>query len=153
MNKLDYSGQETTDTILNKMIDKLNSSKIEFNYSEEINDDEILSEIREICYNYLFLHKIPLGVSEDALFIALEFLTDKFNETTKLKESLNLKTYIYGFTEIAKSLDEMTMERQFVIKDPVNTKLTKDVSNILNEIGILYGIINKIISEVVEERI
>ena len=74
MNKLDYSGQETTDTILNKIIDKLNSSKIEFNYSEEINDDEILSEIRMICFNYLFLHKIPPGVSEDALFIALEFL-------------------------------------------------------------------------------
>lgn len=124
------------------------SSDAILDYTDELLDDEILKEVRTICVTYLN-NKSLKSIKDEELFIAYEFIVNKFNDIIKIKEAMKLNTSLNTFTEIAKTLDEITLSESITTKtEQYSTiKLNREINHVLNELTLYFGIINKIIKE------
>mgnify|MGYP000011042078 FL=1 len=104
--------------------------------------------MRTICVTYLINKSLKL-IKDEELFIAYEFIVNKFNDIIKIKEAMKLNTSLNTFTEIAKTLDEITLSESITTKtEQYSTfKLNREINHVLNELTLYFGIINKIIKE------
>lgn len=127
----------------------MNENEFTLDYTQEQNDDFLLSEIRNFCSIYLLDNIIPRNITLDVLYISMDFLSYKFDEIKKLKDGLKIQTRHKRFEDIAFSLDEITINNGLinVSQEYTYNNLSKDVNYTISEISLLYGIINKMISE------
>lgn len=122
---------------------------IQLTYETETMEDEVFQDIKTICYRYLDDKRSIDSINDDELYIAFEFLNAKFQEVNKIKESFKIKSYTWPITEIAKSMDEITIAGSMKASsdNPIFYNLTKDINYTLEHIGFCYGIIDMIIRE------
>lgn len=135
--------------IIKKSTKEIEDDEIVMDYDKEELEDQILREIKTVCFDYLRDSKNIDTVTDEELFVSYDFLINKYEEIQNIKEGMKIKSYSWPFSEIAQSLDEITISSSTKSKSTEYTtvKLTKDINYLLDEIGFCYGIINKIMKE------
>lgn len=120
-------------------------NKVELEYETEVLEDNVLKDIKKICYAYLEDPVLVQGVTDDELMTGYVFLTNKMKQLITMQQQMDVKPYSYPLTEVAKTLDVITINTiDAYSQDKIKTKLSKDMSNVIESMGMTFGVLNKI---------
>lgn len=137
-NRKPFSQDEVAEILLHKIKAK--------DYKDEEEDDQILNEIRSICYSYLDNEENISDITDHSLILAHDFLYDKFMQLIDLKNKMKIQNYNWPFMEVSQTMDEFVLTESMKARssDSIKIKLTKEINYAIDQVGLTYSVIAKI---------
>lgn len=121
----------------------------QIDYSLEKEEDDLLRDIKNVCFSYLDDPATADKIDTGRLFAMHTFLTVKYQYIKKLKSSLKIKSYSWPFFESAQLINNITMSNTIYSTTTEQNLflLTKEVNYLMESIAFCNGIIKKISDE------
>jgi len=134
------------DDLLNQL--GKNNGKVLLEYPEETNNDKILNEIKNICFEYLEEESLVDNISTDNFLLFYEFLLEQYKVIDSLMVSFAMDETFNPLTEVHMQLDTITLngleaKSQTLAIDELHSK----VNSTLELISFCYGVISRILKE------
>jgi endonuclease III-like uncharacterized protein len=121
-------------------------AEIKVNYDVEILEDDVLKDIRVLCLQFLDNPSSINTINTEELYISFNFLNNKFNEIKELQNSFNVPHYFQPMTEIAHSLDNITMsDINGIAQDTAKRIMIINLGTALEACTFMYGIVNQML--------
>ena len=131
------------------------------NFDKEILEDEIFNIIKTDCFEYLdnkLLGK-ETSISEEELLGYSDFLKQKFDDMSNLKDSLNVEYYSNDFLDVSLTLSNYTISHNetelidnLLTTDNLKFWLSKDITSLLDNITLVYGIVLMMLNDLDEKE-
>lgn len=124
-------------------------------YTAEHNDDVRMQKVKNVCFEYLNNKYSLRTVELDELVDLQHFLSERYSQIKDLIRAFKIKSASTPFTNIARILDSIMLNEELdgEAYETNNALLTSELSNLMENIGICYGILERIIEERVHEEI
>lgn len=115
-------------------------------YSNEIEDDLVLQEIKKSCFSHLNGGNCLKDLPMERISAMYTFLKVKFEELQKLQESLRIQSYSWPLSETSRLIDKITLSDS-IYEETCDTSmflLNKELTHSIDIVSFCYAIINKL---------
>lgn len=130
------------------VVDMIPYYTMNFDYSEELVDDQLMAEIKSLCLTYLADGLNSIKVDKTIINNYNMFLVEQLNRTKKLKSTFKFDNINMMSSEISHTINLMTMTNKHGLYDIDNFDMLKmQVNSYVESIIFCYAIMSEIEEE------